>query len=450
MTSMNRREFLAGAASAAAFTIVPRRVLGGPGYQAPSETLNIAAIGAGGMAAADLHSLESENIVALCDVDWERAAGSFERYPNAKRYKDFRVMLEREKSIDAVLVATPDHVHAVAALAAIRLGKHVYVEKPMAHSIYETRLLTEEARKAGVATQMGNHGHAMETMRLLKEWLDDGAIGAVSEVEVWTPHAVWPQGVDRPKDTPPTPDKLDWDLWLGPAPERPYHPAYLPMTWRGWWDFGTGAMGDMGCHQLDPIFYAFDLTHPTGVDASFSQFVPEGVTWDKPFDHETYPRASIIRYRFPERGKSPALKVTWYDGGLMPERPDELEPGRRMGDQFGGLLFIGDRGKIICNAHGAGGLRLIPESRMQEYQRPEKTLPRSIGHHKEWIEACKGGPRAGSNFDYAGPLTETVLLGNVAIRAQQRLEWDPAAMKITNVPEANAWLSREYRKGWEL
>jgi predicted dehydrogenase len=451
MASINRRQFMSRAAGAvAAFTIVPRRVLGGRGYQPPSETLNIAGVGVGGMGAGDIRCVESENVVALCDVDWERAAETFKRYPDARRYRDFRVMLEKEKNIDAVVVATPDHVHAVAAMTAIRMGKHVYVEKPMAHSIQEVRRLTEEARKAGVATQMGIQGHAAETMRLLKEWLDDGAVGTIREVEAWTPHAVWPQGIDRPKETPPVPDTLDWDLWLGPAPERPYHPAYLPQTWRGWWDFGTGAMGDMGCHMLDPVFYALELTPPTSVEASFSTFVPEGLSWDKKFNTETYPRASLIYYRFPERGGRPPLKLTWYDGGLMPERPEELAPDLKMGSIYGGLLFIGDEGKIICNAHGAEGLRIIPESKMQAYERPPKRLPRSIGHHQEWIEACKGGPRAGSNFDYAGPLTETVLLGNVAIRAQQRIEWDPVEMKVTNVPDANVWLRREYRAGWAL
>jgi predicted dehydrogenase len=451
MASIDRRQFVGRAASTlAAFTIVPRRVLGGPRYQPPSETLNIAGVGVGGQGAGDLKCFESENIVALCDVDWRYAAGTFKRYPDARRYRDFRVMLEKEKNIDAVVVATPDHVHAVAAMTAIKLGKPVYVEKPMAHSIYEVRRLAEEARRVGVATQMGNQGHAAETVRLLKEWLDDGAIGTVREVEAWTPHAVWPQGIDRPQETPPVPETLSWDLWLGPAPERPYHPAYLPATWRGWWDFGTGALGDMGCHILDPVFYALDLEYPTSVEASFSTFVRAGLNWDKEFNQETYPRASIVRYRFPARGNRPPLKLTWYDGGLMPERPNGLEAGLKMGSMYGGALFIGDAGKIICGAHGAGGLRILPESKMQAYQRPPKRLPRSIGHHEEFIAACKGGPPPGSNFDYAAPLTETVLLGNVAIRAQQRIEWDPIEMKVTNVPEANAWLRREYRKGWEL
>ena len=451
MASINRRQFIGQAAGVmGSFMILPRRVLGGPGYQPPSETLNIAGIGVGGMGGADLRCFESQNIVALCDVDWRHAAETFKRYPDARRYRDFRVMLEKEKNIDAVIVATPDHVHAFAAMTAIKLGKHVYVEKPMAHSIYEVQRLAEEARKAGVATQMGNQGHAAETMRLLKEWIDDGAIGTVREVDVWTPHAVWPQGIDRPKETPAVPDTLSWDLWLGPAPERPYHPAYLPATWRGWWDFGTGALGDMGCHILDPVFYALELTHATSVETSFSTFVRQGLNWDKEFNTESYPRASIVRYRFPARANRPPLKLTWYDGGLMPERPLELAEGLRMGNECGGALFIGDQGKIICGAHGAAGLRILPESKMQAYERPPKHLPRSIGHHEEFIAACKGGPPPGSNFDYAAPLTVTVLLGNIAMRTQKRIDWDPVEMKITNVPEANVYLRRDYRQGWEL
>jgi predicted dehydrogenase len=445
MSAIDRRTFLGAAATV---TILPRHVLAGSGEQPPSEKLNIAAIGVGGQGAANLRAVESENIVALCDVDWKRAAGSFARYPQARRYRDFRVMLDKEPGIDAVIVATPDHTHAVAALAAIQLGKHVYVEKPLTYSIAEARQLTEAARAAGVATQMGNHGHAAETMRLLKEWLDDGAIGPVHEVAAFTPHAVWPQGMPRPSETPPVPDDLAWDLWLGPAPRRPYHPAYAPVLWRGWWDFGTGALGDMGCHILDPLYYAFGLMYPERVEASCSTFVPEGITWNKPVNDETYPRASIVHYRFPAQGSRPPLKVTWYDGGLMPERPDELEAGRRMGNVYGGLLLIGEKGKIICGAHGADGLRLLPESLMRSYARPAKRLPRSPGHHQEWIDACKGRGRPGSNFDYAGPLTESVLLGNVAIRVQRPIGFDPEKLEIPGDEEANRWLQREARSGW--
>ncbi|MFN0134680.1 MAG: Gfo/Idh/MocA family protein [Phycisphaerae bacterium] len=449
-----RRQFLQRSAQAAAglaaFTIVPAHVLGGPRHRPPSETLNIAAIGCGGQGGVDIQNLSSENIVALCDVDDARAAETFKKFPDAKRYKDFRVMLEKEKGIDAVLVATPDHVHAIAALTAIRAGKHVYVEKPMTYCVQEARMLQLAAKKAGVATQMGNQGRASEAMRLLKEWIEDGAIGTIREVHAWTTHAVWPQGLSRPKETPPVPATLDWDLWLGPAPERPYHPAYAPIYWRGWWDFGTGAMGDMGCHVLDAAFYALDLTPPTSVEASYSQAVPEGITWNKPFNGESYPQAAMIHYHFPARGKWPPIKITWYDGGLRPERPPELEPQRQLGNGFGGLLFVGEKGKIMCGAHGADGVRIIPETAMAAYRRPEKRLVRSVGHHAEWIAACKGGPACGSNFDYAGPLTEAVLLGNIALRYPQRLDWDADAMKITNVADANQWLMRMYRDGWNL
>jgi len=448
MTQVDRRKFIGSSMAAiASVAIVPRHVLGGVGYTPPSEKLNVAGIGVGGQGAGDIRAMESENIVALCDVDWKRAGRSFERYPTAKRYRDFRVMLDEQKDIDAVVVATPDHVHAAAAMAAIERGKHVYVEKPMSHTIFEARAMTEAARRAGVATQMGNQGHAQESMRLLKEWIDAGAIGEVRRVETWTPHAVWPQGIDRPTETPPVPETLSWDLWLGPAPARPYHPAYVPSQWRGWWDFGTGALGDMGCHIFDPVFYALELSHPESVEASCSTFVPKGMNWDKELNLETYPRASIVRYRFPARGQRPPVELTWYDGGLMPERPAELGAGLRMGTAYGGVLFHGSGGKIIAGSHGAGGVRLLPESRMRAFERPAKTLSRSPGHAQEWISACKGGAPAGSNFDYAGPLTETVLLGNLAIRSGKRLGWDPVTMK-TDSEEANRFLRREYRDGW--
>ena len=450
MKKLDRREFIGASASAvSSFLIVPRAVLGGTGEKPPSEKLNIAGIGVGGMGAADLRGMETENIVALCDVDAERAAETFARYPKAKRYRDFRKMLDKQKDIDAVVVATPDHTHAVAAMTAINMGKHVYCEKPLTYCIDEARKLTEAAKEAGVATQMGIQGHATQSIRLLCEWLWDGAIGDVHEVHAWTPHPVWPQGIDRPKETPPVPETLAWDLWLGPAPHRPYHPCYLKMLWRGWWDFGTGGLGDMGCHIFDHIVWSLKLGAPLSVEASHSIFVPE-VTWDKPQNTETYPRASIVTYRFAARGDMPALKLVWYDGGLMPPRPEELEDGRQMGDAYGGTLYIGSKGKIICGSHGANSLRIIPEAKMQAYQRPVKTLPRSIGHRKEWIEACKGGQAAGANFDYSGPMTETVLLGNIALRTGEKLRWDSSNMKVTNVPEANNYISREYRQGWSL
>ncbi len=442
---ISRRGFMGAAATAAAFTVVPRYVLGGVGNTPPSEKLNIAGIGVGGQGAGDLRAVASQNIVALCDVDWRHAGGSFRRYPDARRYHDFRKMLDEEdKNIDAVIVATPDHVHAVASLAAIKRGKHVYCEKPLTHSVYEARKLAEAAREHKVATQMGNQGQASEERRFMSEYIWDGAIGPVREVHVWTDRPLnginnvyWPQGVGRPSDTPAAPETLDWDLWLGPAPYRPYHPAYVPFKWRGWWDFGTGALGDIGCHQLDPVFRALKLGHPTTVQAACTLV-----------NEETYPVASIVTYEFPARGDMPAVRVNWYDGGMKPPRPEELEDGQQWGT--GGILFVGDKGKML-------GHRLLPESRMQEYPRPKQMIERSPGHHEEWIRACKGGKPAGSNFDWAGPLAEVVLLGNVALRAEvkakllrSKLEWDGPNMKITNLAEANKYLHRQYRQGWAL
>jgi predicted dehydrogenase len=450
MKNIGRRDFLEKSAAAlTGMVIVPRHVLGGKGRAAPSDKLNIAGIGVGGQGGGDLGQMTTENIVALCDVDWERAARTFQKYPGAKRYKDFREMLDKQKDIDAVVVATPDHVHAAAVMDAFRHGKHVYCEKPLTQTLYEARLLTEAARTAGVATQMGNQGHAMESIRLLCEWIWDGAIGEVREVHAWSPHPVWPQGIPRPTDTPPVPDTLAWDLWLGPAPYRPYHPAYLPLLWRGWWDFGTGGLGDMGCHIFDHIVWALKLGPPASVEASYSMFVPE-MTWDKPRNTETYPRASLVTYEFPEREGFPPLTLTWYDGGLMPPRPKELADNLKMGDTYGGALYVGTEGKILTGSHGANGLRILPEERMRNYRRPPQSLPRSIGHHEEWIRACKGGEPAGSDFDYAGPLTETVLLGNAAIRAGVKLDWDAEAMRFPNHPEADAFIHRQYRTGWTL
>ncbi len=450
MKKMDRRSFLGqSAAASSSFMIVSRHVLGGKGYTAPSDKLNIAGIGFGGMGGADLQDMQTENIVALCDVDWNYAAKVFARYPTAQKYRDFRVMLEKQKDIEAVVVGTPDHLHATVSMAAIKAGKHVYCEKPLTHTVKEARMLRDAARQAKVATQMGIQGHATESIRLLCEWIWDGAIGPVREVHAWTPHPVWPQGLDRPKETPPVPEGLDWDLWIGPAPYRPYHPVYHPGQWRGWWDFGTGGLGDMGCHILDHTFWSMKLDHPASIEASCSIFVPKGLNWDKKLNTESYPQAEIVRYNFGARGEMPPLKLVWYDGGLMPERPEELEPGMKMGDTYGGVVYIGDKGKILTGSHGANGLRIIPEAKMAAYQRPPKTLPRSIGHRQEWIAACKGGPPAGANFDYAAALTELVLLGNIALRMwDQKLEWN--GEQFTNVPEANQYLHREYRQGWTL
>jgi predicted dehydrogenase len=451
-----RRTFLAGAGAAAAgFTIVPRHVLGGPNTTAPSDKLNIAGVGVGGMGKNNLERCETENIVALCDVDFEMAAEVFEKYPNAKRYKDFRVMFEKQDDIDAVVVATPDHTHAVIAMDAMKRKKHVYVQKPLTHSVSEARLLTEAARKYGVVTQMGNQGHSGEGIRLLCEWVWNGAIGPIREVHAWTNRPVWPSGVEvgRPTETPDVPPDLDWDLWLGPAPARPYHPAYHPAKWRAWWDFGTGSLGDMACHIVDPLFWSLKLKYPVSVEAHTSQFWPAFFEKAEP-KHEMFPRATIVRYRFPAREDMPEVNLTWWDGGLMPARPKGLEPGRRMGDLDGGILLIGDCGTIMGNCYGESP-RLVPETAMRRYRVPPRTLERipmgKDGHEQDWIRACKGGAPATSNFDYAGPLSETVLMGNLAVRFPGReLAWDGEAMQVTNDEDANAYVRREYRKGWEI
>ena len=451
---MSRRSFVKASAAVAALTIVPRHVLGGEGKPAANEKLNIAGVGVGGMGGSNLAACESENVVALCDVDaGGYAAKTFGKYPKAKAYKDFRVMLDQQKDIDAVIVATPDHTHAVIALAAIQRGKHVYVQKPLAHSVYEARVLTEAARKHKVMTQMGNQGHSGDGARLMCEWIWDGAIGPVREVHCWTNRPVWPQSVevDRPKETPAVPATLDWDLWIGPAAMRPYHPTYHPGTWRAWWDFGTGSLGDLGCHIMDPAFWALKLKYPVSVEGCISTYW-QGLWQKTEPKNEQYPRSTIVRYKFPSREGMPEVKLTWWDGGMMPPRPEALEKGRRMGDDDGGVLLIGDKGLLMCGCYGSGP-RLVPESRMKEYRQPTKTLERVPGgrHEQDWVRACKGGKPASSSFDYSGPFAETVLMGNLAIRYPGReLLWDGENIKVTNDADADAYVRRQYRQGWTL
>jgi len=442
---ISRRHFLATTAAAtAAFTIVPRHVLGGPGYQAPSDTLNIAGVGVGSQGTFNIRVCsETENIYALCDVDMEASARAFANHPKAKKYIDYRHMLEKEEqSIDAVLVATHDSNHAPVAMAAMKMGKHVFVQKPLTNTIYEARMLKEAARKYKVITQMGNQGHAGEGNRLIVEWVADGAIGKVREVFCWTdrPFDMWGQGIDRPKETMPVPRTLDWDLWLGPAPYRPYNPAYLPFVWRGWWDFGSAALGDMGCHIIDTPVWALNLGHPTSAEAIST-----------PVNDETGPLASMVTLTFPARGSLAPVKMIWLDGNLKPPRPPELEEGRSLGRS--GVIMIGDEGKIICSDYG-NNPRLIPETAMQEYEQPEPTIPRVPGGMwgiiPEWIECCKTGKQPCSNFEVSGTLTEIVLMGNLAIRSGKRIEWDGPNMKVTNFPEANKYVHREYREGWTL
>jgi len=443
---INRRAFLGGAAASALaagcrrLSIVPRHAIGGPRGIPPSEKINVAGIGCGGKGASDIVGMESENIVALCDVDTARGAGIFKRFPNARVFQDYRVMLqEMEKQIDAVTVSTADHSHAPASMMAIKMGKHCFTQKPLTHSMFEARALAEAARKHKVATVMGIQGHCGEHQRVLCEWVWGGVLGPVREVHIWTdrPGRWWnTQGMDRPKDTPPVPQGLDWNLWLGPAPERPYHPVYHPFAWRGWWDFGTGALGDIACHAFDGVFWALKI----GQAKSFEvEAVHSG------HNGETYPKWSIITYRIPARADMPELKLVWYDGGKTAERPKELEPERKLGDN--GQLLIGDKATMLDG-------RIIPEARMKEMQPalPPKTLPRSPGIYEEYKRAIRGGEPCGANFpDFAGPLAELVLSGNVAIRfPQTKLAWDWRRLRCTNVPEANRHVHREYRKGWTL
>lgn len=448
---LTRRQFIGATAGAAAgIMIVPRRVLGGPGYQAPSDTLNIGSVGVGGKGTSDIQAASTENIVALCDVDDDQMAKFMTnknnkpehqpKYDKAAKYRDFRKMLEKE-NLDAITVSTPDHTHAVIAMTAMKMGKHVLVQKPLTHTVKEARLLAEEAKKRNLVTQMGNQGHAGEGARLVCEWIWDGAIGDVTEAHVWTNRPIWPQGIDAPTEIPSVPPTLDWDVWLGPAPWRSYHPAYCPFNWRGWWDYGTGAVGDMGAHLIDQPFWALKLHHPLTVQASSSSFTKD-----------SYPIAEVITYEFGVRGTMPPAKMVWYDGGLMPPRPASLPDGRMMGDNDGGVLFVGSKGHLMCGCYGANP-RILPESLMQEYKRPEKTIPRSPGIMEEWIAAIKAGKKSTTDFEYSGALTETMLLGNAALRMKNErtaLKWDSDKFEFTNMPEANKWLHKEYRSGWSL
>ncbi len=450
MTTQNRRSFLKrGAALAAAgmFQVAPRHVLGGAAHAAPSETLNIAGIGVGGMGLGNLRNLKSENIVALCDVDTDYAARAFKEYPDAKTYTDYRVMLEKQKDIDAVVIATPDHTHAVIAAAAMRAGKHVYCQKPLTHTVAEARRLAEIAGETGVCTQMGIQGHSGEGARQVVEWVRAGVIGEVREVVTWCSltyypwgHANWssPLGA-RPEETPPVPETLDWELWLGPAPERPYHPCYHPRTWRSWLDFGCGMMGDRGAHTLDPVAWALKLGAPDTVEANSTDL-----------NDETHPIASMVRYAFPARAELPPVVVTWYDGLEPPRHPDVEDP-RNLGDGEGGALFIGGDGLLTCGTYG-NSPRLLPESRMKDFTPLPASLPRvKDGHEMDWVRACKSGEAAGAGFAYSGPLTETALLGNIAKRVPRTvLAWDSASLSFTNSDEANGLVHPPYRRGWAL
>jgi predicted dehydrogenase len=450
--------------AAAAFTLVPRAVLGGEGQTAPSDKTTLACIGLGGQGHVDLYNflqIDQVQVVAVCDVNregggyisWDWMQGKDQKlggreparrlvdehyaklkgvgeYKACRAYADYRELLEREDA-DAVVIATPDHSHAVVTMAALAKRKHVYCEKPLAYTVKETRQVTEAARRAGVATQLGNQGQATEEARLTQEIILDGAIGAVRQVHVVLGPRFWdpPAGSGRPTETPPVPEGLDWDLWLGPAPSRPYHPAYHPWRWRDWWDFGTGPLGDMGCHILSTVFKALKLQYPVSVEATCPQIGPE-----------VYPRSFKVQYEFPARDDMPPVTLTWHDSGFTPPRPEDLEPGRSIQSP----IYVGDKGTMM-------NYLLIPETKRKAYGQAPKVLPRSPGQYHEWVNACRGGAPAGSDFvKHSGLLTETPLLGNIAMRTGKKLQWDGPNMKFTNDPSANQFLHREYRKGWTL
>jgi predicted dehydrogenase len=441
----SRREFLRGTMGAvAAFTIVPSHVLAGRAGAAPSDKLNIAIIGVGGRGGASVNGCSGENIIALCDVDTRRMAKAAEAHPGARKYQNFRMMLdEMDNQLDAVAVCTPDHTHAVAAMDAIRRGKHVYCEKPLAHSIYEIRELMKAAREHKVVTQLGNQGHSSDSIRTFCEWIWDGAIGNVTEVHAacGANHCRISQ-LSKRDEVHEVPAELDWDLWLGPAKYRRYNPMYHPGSWRAWMPFGSGTIGDWVCHVVDPVFWALDLGAPASVQAEVDDYDPKKHS-------DTFPIGSVITFQFPAKGQRGPVKLLWYSSQREIPRPTDLEPGRKVPRT--GAIVIGDKGKITYGSHGAGGVRIFPEANMREYKRPEPSLPRVKGHHEDWLQAIKTGGQAGSNFDYGGPLTELARLGIIAMLLPGRkLDWDGRNMRFTNSDQANNLINPPSRQGWTL
>lgn len=424
-----RRDFLKVSAALMsarfAVTIVPSFA------ESPNEKLDIAAIGVRGRGAANIAGVASENIVALCDVDANNLNEAAKNFPNAKLYRDFRRMFDEiANEIDAVVVSTPDHTHAPAAAAAMKLGKDCYCEKPLTHCVYEARYLTELAVHNKLATQLGTQIHAGDNYRRVVELVRAGVIGAIREVHVWS--AASYSGGDRPQDTPPVPPHLDWDLWLGPAPWRPYHPAYVPFRWRGWKDFGNGGLGDFFCHYCDLAFWALDLKYPTSVEAEGPEPHPEST-----------PPWLIVRYEFPARGDLPPVQLTWYDGGKRPP----IQAEAKLPDWASAVLFVGEKGMLLADY---GRRMLLPEDKFADLEPPPQTIPPSIGHHQEWIQACKSRGTTTCRFEYSGPLTEAALLGTVAFRVGQKIQWDPTNLKAVNCPEADPWIKKPYREGWSL
>lgn len=474
----SRRSFLKNTAvTAAGFFIVPRHVLGGKGFLAPSDRLVVAGIGVGGKGESDIANFYKSGkaeIGFLCDVDDRRAATSVKNFPKAKYYKDWRQMLDKEsKSFDAVSVSTPDHNHAAPALAAMQLGKHVYVQKPLTHDIYEARALTDAAKRYKVVTQMGNQGASGDGVRQLMEWYNAGLIGDVHTVYAWTDRPVWPQGIAWPTAKAEVPKELDWDLWLGTAPYKDYIEQLVPFNWRGWWDYGTGALGDMGCHIIEPAFRVLNLRYVNDVQASIGTvYVDE---FKRGYFPESFPPSSHVTLHFPKTDKTTGpVTVHWMDGGIQPERPEELGPNEVFGDGGNGTLFIGTKGKMMCGTYGADP-KLLPTSRTKEAN-VAKTIPRvkggDNGHYAQWVEAAIAGPgknEVSSPFETAGPLTEALLMANLAIRAHDvrierqggngrfdypgrglKLIWDNDKMKVTNFDAVNQFVKRDYRDGYSL
>ncbi|SPE62427.1 Oxidoreductase domain protein [Verrucomicrobia bacterium] len=439
--TLSRRRFIQRTGAAAAFTLAPfsLRAAGA------NDRLNLAGIGVGGQGRADLDALApGNNIVALCDVDERRAAETFKQFPGAKRFQDFRRMFDQMgKEIDAVVVATPDHFHAVAAMAAIERGKHVYCEKPLAHSIAEVRRLMKAAQDHKVVTQLGNQGHSFDSIRNFCEWIWDGAIGKVHTVHAGC--GFLNSGLDQLphlSEHPPVPPGLDWEQWLGPALERPYNPAFLPATWRGWVPFGNGTLGDWCCHVVDPVFWALDLGAPSTIEAQVKEydFKTQGLA---------FPKGEIITFEFPAKGSRGPVTLVWYSGTEKLPRPPALEADEK--DIGVGAAVFGDKGTIVYGSHGAGQVRLIPQAAMDAYKKPAKTIPRAKEHHADWLQAIRNGTKAGSDFSYGGPLTEIALLGVIAIKvAGTKLEWNAQTMGFGNCTEANQYLDPPYRKGWKL
>lgn len=476
---MKRRSFIKkGSIATFGISIIPRHVLG-KGFIPPSDKLNIAIVGAGGKGYSDMLNVwngGSSNIVAICDVDFNRANQAFVKFPNAQKFKDYRRLLDNIKDIDAITVSTPDHTHAVITLAAMQLNKHVYVQKPLTHNIYEARVLTEAARKYKIVTQMGNQGASGKGVKKMAEWFNAGLIGAVNQVHVWTNRPVWPQGIKTPTDKPAILDNLDWDSWIGPANWVDYHPLYHPFKWRGWWNFGTGALGDMGCHLMDPPYRVLGLGYPTEVESSVGSIFTQD--WAPDYYPESCPPSSRTQLKFEATDKNPLrLKLNWTDGGLRPFHPDLIPADHPIGDEnsANGVIMIGENGIMTCGTYGRnpkvylnnGDIITPSENSLED----DSDLPEN-GHHHKWVEACKAGYNSRehkaltSSFDFAGPLTESILMGNLAIRSynlrhetqnnrfeypgRKKLLWDGTNMKVTNFEPANQFVKRKYREGWTL